>query len=799
MPLIDTSTLLPGVFHPDNDQLYNGLDVCLTEEVFQHISGIRQPLPLTYGFARALQAPAMEMMCRGFLVDEYERRKAMDDPIDGLRARIARLQWTLNHLAAAVWGKPLNPKSPKQMLEFFYGAMRLPEQWTSKKGVRKLSMDRETLEKLEIYFHARPIIAAVLAIRDLSKQLNVLETEVDGDGRMRTSYNIAGTETGRWSSSTNAFGTGTNLQNIKRDDDIKLGKLSLRKMFVADPGYKLVGIDLEQAESREVGWLMGTLFNEWSYLDACEAGDLHTTTCKLIWPDLGWTGDPKQDRAIAECLFYRNYTYRDMSKRGGHGCLTAEHEVLTRNGWVSIADKPSEILAWGEKFSQFETVSHWIDKEWTGEFTKLQGASISIEATSDHRLIYRTNEQNSWKEAPFGKLPKSYIVPLGWGYVGGNENVSPLLARLIAAFQCDGCQSSRGVVNFQFKKERKKERIAFLAAAAGVKHKLTERGAYIYASNWPKEAGSYLLTWPRESISAYIDEHRYWDGHQDGEKVMISSARKNHLDWLLTVGRLVGVGGYMDKPHVSGFGSLIYRISQNNRNYAAGRQIKVTKQVATKQVYCPTVASGAFYVRHEGKISITGNSNYFGQPFTMARHLKVPTKLMVDFQASYFSAYPLPKWHRWTAQQLQTVQQLTTVFGRQRHFFGRPNDDATLREAIAYSPQSSTGDRLNLALWRIWRYMGTRVQLLAQVHDALYFQFPEGQDEKGLIEEALHYISTPLTHKLPNGTIRRYDVPGEAKVGWNWGTYDPTFNPDGLRKFGKGDDRRRSSGLNRIM
>lgn len=512
MPIVDTSTLIQGVVHKDNQQIYNGLDTMVTLEVFEELSTLRNAPPEIYGFARALQAPALEMMMRGFLVDEYSRREAIEHPTLGLKVQIAELQQTLQTLANAVWKRGLNPASPKQMLQFFYGAMGLPEQWKSVKGVRKLSMDRETLEKLEIYFHARPIIATILAIRDLAKQLSVLETEIDVDGRMRTSYNIAGTETGRWSSSANAFGTGTNLQNIKRDDDIKLGKLSLRKIFIADPGKKIVGIDLEQAESREVGWLLGTLFNEWSYLDACIEGDLHTTTCKLIWRNLDWTGDPKQDRKIAEQLFYRNYSYRDMSKRGGHG------------------------------------------------------------------------------------------------------------------------------------------------------------------------------------------------------------------------------------------------------------------------------------------------SNYYGTPFTMARHLKVPTKLMVDFQNAYFEAYPIPKWHRWTAQQLQTVQKLETVFGRERHFFGRPNDDTTLREAIAYSPQSATGDRLNLALWRIWKYMGTRVEILAQVHDALYFQVPESSDHRALIAEALHHISTPLRHKLPDGSWRTYDVPGEAKVGWNWGTYDKTYNPDGMAKWKGADSRVRSgTGLQRVM
>lgn len=493
MPLIQTADLEEGKVPPFSHQIYNGLDCCLTLEIYQELATLSNMEPEVYTFAKAMQAPALEMMLRGFLIDKYERRKGQDL----LREDIAKQQALLNRFAQACWDKDLNPRSTLQLQNFFYKTMKLPEQWISQKGVKKLSMNRDALEKLETYMHARPIISCILGIRDLAKELETLEAALDPDGRMRTSYNIVGTETGRWSSSQSSTGTGLNAQNVKR---------KLRRMFVADPGWKICGIDLEQAESREVGWLCGTLFGEWSYLDACLSGDLHTLTCRLIWPEMPWTGDIKKDKALAETVFYREFTFRDMSKRGGHG------------------------------------------------------------------------------------------------------------------------------------------------------------------------------------------------------------------------------------------------------------------------------------------------SNYYGTPFTMARHLKVPTKLMQDFQLNYFKGFPgIPKYHRWVAQQLQTKRSLTTVFGRERTFFGRPNDDTTLREGIAYLPQSATGDRLNLALWRVWHNM-KNIKIIAQVHDALYFLYRE-EEEETVIPQALSYISTPLFHAKSG---RTYDVPGEAKVGWNWADFSPT-NPDGLAKYKGKDTRIRQTILERTM
>ena len=522
MPIVRSEQLnastLAQLSEPEVHQVYCGLDCAITFEVLEEVSALcgitaeevpsepSESWPSTYNFERALQAPALDMMLRGFKIDQYERAKGIERTERELTVVRAQLDLLANHvLTGTAAGPGLNPNSPKQLKDFFYARMKLPEIWISQKGERKLSLNREVLEKLELYFHARPLIALILEARDLAKRLSVLKTEVSSDGRMRTSYNIGGTNTGRWSSSSNAEGTGTNLQNITAE---------LRSMFVADAGWKICGIDLEQAESREVGLLCGILFNDWSYLDACEGGDLHTTTAKLIWPDLPWTGDKARDKELAERKFYREFSYRDMSKRGGHG------------------------------------------------------------------------------------------------------------------------------------------------------------------------------------------------------------------------------------------------------------------------------------------------SNYLGTPFTMSRHLKVPVRLMENFQASYFEAFPcIPSWHRWTAERLQREGVLVTPFGRRRQFFGRSDDDATLRKAIAFSPQSSTGDRLNLGLWRIWKYM-PEVQLLAQVHDAVYFQFMDlgPAYEASVVSRALELI-TNISLSAPNGRI--FLVPGEAKVGWNWGGRgkDGT-NADGLVKWSprSPDLRTRSpSGLERVL
>ncbi len=225
-------------------------------------------------------------------------------------------------------------------------------------------------------------------------------------------------------------------------------------------------------------------------------------------------------------------------------------------------------------------------------------------------------------------------------------------------------------------------------------------------------------------------------------------------------------------------------------------------------------------------------SNYMGTAWTASRSLKMPLKLLEEFQAKYIlgreeqrgkdgsvlpaiqAAFPcIPKWWQWTAEQLQTRHFLVNPFGRKRHFFGRIGDDATLREAIANLPQSTTADRMSLGMWRVWRYM-PEVQLLGEGYDSVIFQYKDQgrRYEDDIINRALKLCEVPLI--APSG--RRYVCPGEAKIGWNWGPAvqqsdidsavkkgkkAPRLNLEGMIRWSpkRADSRERQTGLKRIM
>lgn len=290
--------------------LYNGLDCCVTNEVCDVLlTQLDNQTRATYEFSKSLQAPVLEMKLRGVLVDFQKR----DEVIHEYERQVNRLTTQLDRLIGEGIGRPgLNWRSPKQLKELFYGTLGLPPiKKRNSKGAYEPTVNRDALEQLDNYFLAQPVVSHILGLRDIAKKIGVLRTAIDPDGRMRTSYNIAGTSTGRFSSSLSDFGTGTNLQNIED---------SLRSVFVADAGFKFAYIDLEQAESRLVGAIEWNLFHDPTYLDACESGDLHTSVCRLAWGGvLPWTGDVKRDKELAEKPFYRQHSFRHMAKVLGHG------------------------------------------------------------------------------------------------------------------------------------------------------------------------------------------------------------------------------------------------------------------------------------------------------------------------------------------------------------------------------------------------------------------------------------------------------------------------------------------------
>jgi len=198
-------------------------------------------LPEIEGFQQRCQSAVMRMMLRGVRSDDT-RRTALSRE---LANRLSQLQGEVN----AILGREINIRSPKQMADLFYTELDQSPIYRLVKGKRAgLTTDDDALTKLGLREPIlRPFVARIAAMRSLGVfRSTFVEMRRDTDGRLRCSYNVAGTLNYRFSSSENAFGSGGNLQNIPSGDEDEEAEVQLpniRKLFLFDEGR--IGFDLD--------------------------------------------------------------------------------------------------------------------------------------------------------------------------------------------------------------------------------------------------------------------------------------------------------------------------------------------------------------------------------------------------------------------------------------------------------------------------------------------------------------------------------------------------------------------------
>ena len=125
-------------------------------------------------------------------------------------------------------------------------------------------------------------------------------------------------------------------------------------------------------------------------------------------------------------------------------------------------------------------------------------------------------------------------------------------------------------------------------------------------------------------------------------------------------------------------------------------------------------------MRKVGK-TIRHAKNYSAGPGVLANKLGISRDTAKKLMETYDAAEPeLFNWQRNVIQrQLAETRILTNLFGRKHKFLDRWGDDL-FRSSYSYIPQSTVGDLLNKALIVMYRDFGDKLDILLQLHDAIY-------------------------------------------------------------------------------
>jgi DNA polymerase-1 len=135
----------------------------------------------------------------------------------------------------------------------------------------------------------------------------------------------------------------------------------------------------------------------------------------------------------------------------------------------------------------------------------------------------------------------------------------------------------------------------------------------------------------------------------------------------------------------------------------------------------------------------------------------------------------LQKWWQDVEMTIRRSRTLTTCMGRRRQFFGRFDDNATIRAAVAFEPQSVVGDVCNRIFWLLYQEFQQNVPaqfadkqdqfaVILQVHDEVVAECPV--EAVGWVKDRMNKAAwQPL---YLNDDMDPLVIPIEITSGPNW-------------------------------
>ena len=423
---------------------------------------------------------------------------------------------------------------------------------------------------------------------------------IDKDNLIHPRFNTCGTSMGRLSSSK------PNFQNIPR---VGFGK-EVRKAIIACPGFKLLSADFSQLEFRICLWFVGLDPNvadgAFEYLVEKSEGQFKEPAKRLGW------------------------TPRDVAKSIIHGCVPKGHEVLTPEGWIDISEwSGQDIATWYDKEQiRFEQPEKYHKYPFSGNLVNLKGRGLEVYCTKNHTFpveISGTGKgkrySNTYKQEA-SNLSRSGRIPISGEFHSAlPTSITDTELKKLVAVQADGAWNGHSV-RFHFVKERKIERVNELWNGVVWKDCKCHpgRGKYCdvpfsskYLSIEEKNFHSDLMGLSQKQRLIFINETKLWDGsistRNDGASCYITTNYEN-AKFVQTMVHLSGFQGLLRVEKRVPIRKDLYKVSFNARKYSSISTLERSDTCYIGDVYCFTVPSGYFLLRHNDKIFVSGNSDY---------------------------------------------------------------------------------------------------------------------------------------------------------------------------------------------
>lgn len=359
-----------------------------------------------------------------------------------------------------------------------------------------------------------------------------------------------------------------------------------------------------------------------------------------------WEADSVANRIspLVGCYVTSSELWAAWQEVSKNECLTPDHDVFVKDfGWKSIADVKigDEIIQYNTEDETlcFGKVSNTISKKPSGKLLKFQSRNFNQIVTEKHRMVvkrlYSTNENslgNYVYDACDAPLNGSVGYPVS-GKLTQKEKVLEFSDKdaFWIAFQADGSYKNdkyngrySGVipVSFSLKKERKKTRLRDIVNSIGWElreYELSREGYSLFNVMIPVEEmihSGKTFGWIDYSAidnnwcEKFISELSHWDGCKRTVSKCIttySTTVKECADTVLLISSLCGKTGALYVIPEHGNRKELYQVNVTERTHVSGNVVSREGVDYEGLVNCVTVDTGAFLVRHNDVISVTGN------------------------------------------------------------------------------------------------------------------------------------------------------------------------------------------------
>lgn len=311
--------------------------------------------------------------------------------------------------------------------------------------------------------------------------------------------------------------------------------------------------------------------------------------------------------------------------QGPIGCLSAETEVLTQEGWIAISEwDGEEIGVWDDGRLRMEEPEAYIDAPCAEMWHFKNKHALSMMVSDEHRmpLWSKSGDLCVRLAADVANTPGRYRVPIN--FIASGPGVDEWRLRLHVAICADGCFPRRGnQVVITVRKDRKKKRIRRLMEENGVswvehQHSTrpTERTFAFQREPWMTKR---LAMWhlPSKNLRAILGELRHWDGLFKGDDERFDTTDREAADFVQyaahACGRRATISEKNDPRNSDWSTMFIVHIAKEGSRKAGvslrGDSVEIERVPAPGgRKYCFTTSSGFFLARHNGRVFVTGNS-----------------------------------------------------------------------------------------------------------------------------------------------------------------------------------------------